>query len=111
MRVYESFTFYPSEWYGMNISGGLLGVTLDVDAIWNNLDLPGEPGCLLVTAAEYDDAFDRADRLADANCDLEDKIGELESKIKELEKDLAETDKALTRAENLIEELAEKVAK
>lgn len=109
MRYLKQFTFYPGEWApsapssATVVADGCLNVQLDVGAIWDVLELPGETGCDLIEEEKYDEARNKI-------AGLEDEIGVLAVKIEELDADNKELDALCTHLEDENETLKEQIA-
>ena len=96
MRYLKQFTFYPGEWAPPVVADGCLTVQLDLDALWDALELPGETGCDLIEESKYDI--------------VDDVISELDDRIEELESANKELDTLCTRLEDENETLKEQIA-
>lgn len=110
MRYLKPFTFYPGEWAASLVSDGTLQVNLCVDALWDDLELPGETGCDLIEESKYDEVDNALDEARDKITELEREVGTLEVKIEELEDENKELDTICTRLEDENETLKEQIA-
>lgn len=110
MRHLKQFTFYPGEWAPAVVADGCLTVQLDLDALWDALELPGKPNDALIEEWKCDVTGEGVDELEDKIVGLEDEIGTLEVKIEELEDDNKSLDTLCTRLEDENETLKEQIA-
>ena len=110
MRYLKQFTFYSGEWAPPVVADGCLTVQLDLDALWDALELPGETGCDLIEESKYDEVDNDLDEARNKIAGLEDEIGALETKIEELEDENKEIDTLCARLEDENETLKEQVA-